>query len=226
MGTWQFARQLFDEHFWSLRESGYGLERLENVRVYRELHERDLRRHFPPEAFFALDELRTEQQRSGQERIAASAGGEPLRDFTVIRSDDGALVGMFSGEQRSPSMYRMGHSHIHPSFRRRGIYRQILAGTIRYTAALGFDTITSEHAPCNNAILIAKLRAGFCLYGMDMDPMAGPSVTLRYFHNPEHRAAYELRCGMATLTPGLAAHGTGAWSLLREQLLAATPEGG
>ena len=89
----------------------------------------------------------------------------------------------------------------------------------RYTAALGFDTISSEHAPCNNPILIAKLRAGFRLYALDMDPMAGPSVVLRYFHNPEHLAAYELRCGQASLTPRLAESGIGAWSLLRDQML-------
>ncbi len=219
MGVWQFARELFDEHFRPLRDAGYTLERLDGQQPYRELHEAELRRHFPAEVFFALEELRSEPEREGQARLARARGGDPLRDHTVIRQG-GALVGMFSGGQQTDNMYRMGHSTIHPDHRRRGIYRQVLQSTIAYTAALGFDTITREHAPCNNAILIAKLRAGFSLYSLDVDPMAGPSVTLRYFHNPEHRAAYELRCGMATLTPGLVAHAVGAWPRLREQVQA------
>jgi hypothetical protein len=113
----------------------------------------------------------------------------------------------------------MWHTNIHPDFRRQGVYRMIVQSTILYTAALGFDTITSEHAPCNNPILIAKLSAGFRIYALDMDPMAGPSVVLRYFHNPEHLAAYELRCGQASLSPRLAESGIGAWSLLRDQML-------
>ena len=225
MVAWQFAREVFEEQFRPLREAGFSLERLEGAQAYWGLFERELLAHFPREVFFALSELRSGQERSGQERLAGAAGAEPLRDFSVLRRD-GALVGMFSGEQKTASMYRMWNTTIHPSFRRRGVYRQIVEGTIRYTAALGFDTITSEHAPCNNAILIAKLRAGFSIYGMELDPAVGPSVILRYFHNPEHRAAYELRCGMATLTPGLAAHGTGAWARLREQLLATSDSEG
>jgi hypothetical protein len=69
--------------------------------------------------------------------------------------------------------------------------------------------------------LIAKLRAGFRIFGLDIDGMAGISVVLRYFHNPEHLAAYELRCGHATLTPGLRENGAGAFQVLKNQLLGA-----
>jgi hypothetical protein len=41
---------------------------------------------------------------------------------------------------------------------------------------------------------------------------------LRYFHNPDHLAAYQLRCGDAALTPGLVACAGGAWSTFREQV--------
>lgn len=114
-------------------------------------------------------------------------------------------------------MYRMWHTNVGCEHRRQGIYKLILEGTIRYTEALGFDTITSEHAPCNNPVLIAKLRAGCRLFSFEIDPLAGRSIVLRYFHNPEHLAASEFRCGMATLTPGLTANATGAWEQLRAQ---------
>jgi len=45
-------------------------------------------------------------------------------------------------------------------------------------------------------------------------------VHLRYFHNPEHLAAYELRCGLARLTPGLRATAFGAFTMLAAQVAA------
>lgn len=217
MDRWSYARELFDVHFAPLRDAGYTLERMPDPASYWRLQDAELRGHFPPEIFFDLPSLRTEAERAGQERLGATRGGEPLRDFTAVRRG-GELVAMFSGEQKSDGVYRMWHTNVRSDQRRRGIYRQILRSTIAYTHALGFDAVTSEHAPSNNAVIIAKLRAGFRIYGMDLDPMAGVSVILRYFHNREHLAAYELRCGLATLTPGLRASGFGGFSDLREQL--------
>jgi GNAT superfamily N-acetyltransferase len=218
MDRWQFAREVFDRHFAPLRQAGFVLERLPSADLYWQLHEAELRVHFTPSIFFNLSALRSEREREGQARLVEARGDDPLRDFTAVRKD-GRLAAMFSGEQKTEGMYRMWHTHVHPDFRRQGVYQMILRGTIGYTAALGFDTITSEHAPCNNPILIAKMRAGFHIYAMDVDPMAGPSVVLRYFHNPEHLAAYELRCGDATLTPGLRDSAMGAWPLFRDQVL-------
>jgi len=217
MDRWSHARDLFDEHFRPLRDAGYELERLTDATTYWKLQDAELRGHFPPEVFFALDALRTDDEKHRQAQLAALRGGDPLRDFTAVRRD-GQLVAMFSGEQKTDGMYRMWHTNVHTEYRRRGIYGHVLRGTIAYTHALGFDTITSEHAPSNNDVLVAKLRAGFRLYAMEIDPMAGPSVILRYFHNPEHLAAYELRCGLATLTPRLRAHGFGGFATLEEQL--------
>lgn len=221
MGTWDFARQAFDENFQRLRGAGYELERLPTREAYWQLHRAELERHFPHEVFFSVSRLRSEHEVAGQTRLMEACGGEPLTDFSVVRKG-GALAAMFCGEQRSASVYRMWHSNVHPDYRRRGLYRLILEGTIAYTAALGFDTLTSEHAPSNNAIIIAKLRAGFRIAALELDPTVGPSLILRYFHNPEHLAAYELRCGLASLTPGLAAQGSGAWPMFRQQVLAAS----
>jgi hypothetical protein len=217
MDRWSHARELFDEHFFPLRDAGFALERLPDAPTYWKVHEAELRAHFPPEVFFELYALRTADEKEKQAQMAAIRGGDPLRDFTVVRAN-GQVVAMFSGEQKTDGMYRMWHTNVHADYRRRGIYGHILRGTIAYTRALGFDTITSEHAPGNNAVLVAKLRAGFRLYAMEIDPMAGPSVIVRYFHNPEHLAAYELRCGLATLTPRLRAHGFGAFATLKDQI--------
>ncbi|HVK75131.1 MAG TPA: hypothetical protein VM734_17500 [Kofleriaceae bacterium] len=215
--TWAWARTVWDEHFQPLRDAGYELERLDDAAAYWATHERELRDHFPPEVFFRLSALRTEHERDGQVRLAAACGGQPLTDFCVVRAG-GQVVAQFSGEQKSPSLYRMWHTNVHRDHRRRGLYRMILRGTIGYTRALGFDAITSEHAPSNNPVIIAKLQAGFRIYSLELDPLAGVSLNLRYFHNPEHLAAYEFRCGLASLSPALVDQGMGAIATLREQL--------
>ena len=217
MDRWHHARQAFDEHFRPLREAGYRLERVSTREQYHAVQEPTLSSHFPDEVFFDLRSLRSERERDGQARLAEQFGGHELSDLTLVYQAD-TLVAAFAGHQRGEGLYRMAHSNVHRDFRRRGIYRMIVHGTLAYTAALGIDTVTSEHSPCNNAILIAKLRAGFYFYALEMDPRVGPSVVLRYFHNPEHRAAFELRCGMATLTSGLRGSAFGAWPLFERQV--------
>jgi hypothetical protein len=219
MDRWSYTRAAFDEHYQPLRDLGYTLEMIEDLPSYWKLQEAELKDDFPDEVFFDLKAVRTAHERAGQDRLAAARGDVPLRNLVAVRDGAGALVAMFSGQQQNESLYRMWHSTVRTDVRRRGIYRRIVDGTIGYTRALGFDAISSEHAPCNNPILIAKLRAGFRIYGFEIDPMAGPSITLRYFHNADHLAAYELRCGLATLTPALRARAFGAFTKLRDQAI-------
>ncbi len=218
MDRWSHARALFDEHFRPLRDAGYTLERLPDAAAFWHLKAEVLADDFPDEVFFDLRAVRSEHERAGIARIDETRGGEALRDFTVVRDTAGTVIAMFSGEHKVEGIYRMWHTTVRASERRRGVYRMIVGGTIAYTRALGFEAISSEHAPCNNPILIAKLRAGFRIYALELDPMAGPSLILRYFHNPDQLAAYELRCGMATLTPALREQGIGAFAKLREQM--------
>ena len=53
---------------------------------------------------------------------------------------------------------------------------------------------------------------------LELDALHGPSLWLRYFHDPDELAAYEFRCGLATLTPELLARRYGAWGQLEQQL--------
>lgn len=209
------AEALWRQSFATVVAPGFTLERLDAA-TYWAQYERDLRAHFPPEAFFALSKLRAPEREGARAARLATAPPPPLLDHAVLRDGD-AIVAMFAGSEATPSSYRMQHTTVHPAYRRRGVYRSIIAATIAYTAQLGYDTIVSDHAPGNNAVLIAKLRAGFRIVALEIDAAAGPSVVLRYFHEPDHLAAYELRCGLATLTPALLDVGTGAFPTLRAQ---------
>ena len=217
--SWSYARSLWLEHFSKAIGSGFSLERVDQDEYWK-IHEQVLRDYFQPEAMISLCGLRSEHETAGQKRLAQTRADDPLQDFCIVYNQD-KVAASFCGEQKDSSTYRMWHSNIHPGFRRRGLYRGILDATIAYTAALGFDTIESEHAPGNNPVLIAKLSSGFRIVGMSVEPMGGTSVVLRYFHNPDHLAAYEYRCGLATMNPRLLAHGFGAMAKLTKQFSSA-----
>lgn len=201
--NWDWARDVHRRALSPVVRAGYRLERVD-MDHYWKVHEEHMREHFPPEVSFDTSKLRSPEQIAGQERLAAARGDDPLRDFHLVWKD-GELAAQFSGEQKSPTTYRMWHSNVHPDFRRRGLYRMLVRATIEYTRELGFDTICSEHAPGNTAILIAKLKAGFRISGFDVTPDYGTSVLLTYFHSADLLAAYEFRCGLATLNRRVAA---------------------
>ena len=177
-----------------------------------ERSEEELRRHFPPEVYFHLD-APTE---------APPAAERIVDHFLLLHGE--RLVGATAGRQLldEPATYATQYTCIHPDFRRRGIYAELQRRVIAYSAELGFARVESRHAPGNNAVLIAKLRAGFRIVMLDLDPAHGPTLVLRYFHEPVELAAYEYRCGLATVTPELARTGYGAWDELARQLRASS----
>jgi len=214
--AWDFVPPIRQKHFSEPLGGLYPLERLDKG-AYWELHEAELRRYFPQEVFFDLKALLSEDERRRRERLAAATGEEPLADFWAAR-DGRAVVAMFCGHKKDTTTYRMWHTHVHPDYRRRGLYADIVRRTLAYSRELGFDAVVSEHAPSTNPILIAKLKAGFRIVGMDIDAGVGPSMLLKYFHNEAHSRAYEYRCGMATLDERIVASGFGAMPLLIEQI--------
>lgn len=212
---WAWTTEPWRRAFGPVAEGGLTLERVD-VETYWKVFESDLLDQFPPEVFFDLGGLRGDEVEAKQKRIAQARDDHALCDPCIIR--DGAKVaGSFLGQQKTGDTYRMWHTTIHGDYRRRGLYKNILAGYIQYTSEIGFDKIVSEHAPGNNPVLIAKLGAGFRITGFDVNPLVGCSVHLCYFHNPDQLDAYLFRCGLATMNERILANGRGAIDRLAEQ---------
>jgi len=213
---WDWVAPIRKKHFDPPLGGKYHLESFDGE-AYWELHERVLRPFFPAEVFLDLRAIRGEEGRKARERLSQSMGGDKLMDYWVARDGDQVAM-MFYGHQVDDRLYRMGHSHVHPNYRRQGLYGEYLRRIIDYTKELGFDAIVSDHSPGNNAVLIAKLKAGFRIFSLEIDPAVGTSVCLRYFHDPAHLAAYEFRCGHATLDHHLLDYGFGGMALMVEQI--------
>ena len=111
--------------------------------------------------------------------------------------DNGVMVGWSFGWQLSmdASAFYMANSCVLESHRRRGLYQAMLERVLALTKEMGFQLVSSRHLAGNNPILIAKLKAGFQIAGLELSEVHGSLVRLRYFHNPVRREAYQVRTG-------------------------------
>lgn len=217
---WAWAAPARERHFGGVVMGEYRLEPVDED-TYWDVHEAELREHFPPEAFFDGRALAGPERSAARERLEASEGATPLADHWLVRAADGSLAGEVCTTQRSGDTFELYHVNLHPAHRGRGLYADLLRRVLAYADELGFAATVSIHAPCNNPVLIAHLRAGFMIESMLVDARHGPSVQLIHFHDPALRRAFEYRCGLAVMDEALRAAGRGHFALLDDQFAAA-----
>ena len=109
--------------------------------------------------------------------------------------DENRVIAIFYGRQKSASEFEMVHSVVHGDYRKQGIYSALLERVIKLSKAMGYPMITSIHSPANNPILTAKMKKGFVLTAMEIDPRYGINACLTYFHDEAMLNAFKLRCG-------------------------------
>lgn len=111
--------------------------------------------------------------------------------------DEGEMVGWSFGWQLSmdSTSFYMANSCVVETHRRKGLYQAMLQRVLALSEEMGFQALTSRHLAGNNPILIAKLKAGFHIVGLELSEVHGSLVHLRYFHNPVRREAYQVRTG-------------------------------
>lgn len=96
----------------------------------------------------------------------------------------------------SANLY-MANSCVTPDFRRQGLYTLILNKVLDIAKEEGFHTISSRHVVSNNPVIIAKLKAGFKITGIELSEIHGNLVNLTYFNNDLRAEAYEVRSGFS-----------------------------
>jgi ribosomal protein S18 acetylase RimI-like enzyme len=153
--------------------------------------------YYPRDLYFKKENLLLEDQINKlQQWNRMEPYTSDLQDNLLIREkENNTVVGIFHGWQKEYDVYYMETSAIHRDYRRLGIYSALVDRIIGYTNFLGFNTITSCHAPSNNNVLIAKLKKNFKVISLEIDAVLGINLWLCYFHNRELQRAYEIRCG-------------------------------
>lgn len=108
---------------------------------------------------------------------------------------NGELKGWSFGWQDSSETFFMGASAIAPELRRQGLYSQLVKCVLERTRALGFQTVSSCHILTNNPVIIAKLKLGFTVKGIEVDAVHGTLLRLNHHHNQLLNSASRFRVG-------------------------------
>jgi RimJ/RimL family protein N-acetyltransferase len=84
-----------------------------------------------------------------------------------------------------------------PAYRGRGLYSAFLPKYLAYAAALGYERVTTSHHPNNRAIMIAELKVGFDIVGLELHESHGPLIKLACFLHADRRGGFEQVFSMA-----------------------------
>jgi GNAT superfamily N-acetyltransferase len=112
--------------------------------------------------------------------------------------DGERLVGASSGWFEGVNFY-IGMSVVDPAYRRQGLYTRLLQAIEQAVRDKGGAVISSHHVATNNAVLIAKLKLGYVISGLEFIESMGLLVRLALHLDPERKALFATRTG--TLRP-------------------------
>jgi len=107
----------------------------------------------------------------------------------------GDFVGWTWGFQETPETFYMCNSGVLEPHRRKGLYTILMQRIVSRAVGEGFQRIYSRHTATNNAILIAKLKAGFFITSFELSDTFGVLVHLCYLPNPTRRKVLDFRAG-------------------------------
>jgi len=100
-------------------------------------------------------------------------------------------IGWFYGYMEDGETFFIDTIGLVPAFRGQGIYSAFLRQLIAYLRAIGYERLTTSHGPNNRAALIADLKAGFDIVGLELHESHGPLVKTAYHLHEDRRQAFE-----------------------------------
>lgn len=116
--------------------------------------------------------------------------------------DGDRLVGASGGWFEGPNFY-IGMSAVDPAYRRQGLYTRLLHTVEQAVRLRGGAVIHSHHVATNNAVLIAKLKLGYVICGVDFIESMGLLVHLTLHLHPARKALFAARTGTRRPDPAL-----------------------
>ena len=117
--------------------------------------------------------------------------GRSSLQWLVFYSAEDEQVGWFLGFMEDEETFFIDTFGLIPAFRGQGIYSAFLRRFIAYLRAMGYERLTTSHGPNNRAALIADLKMGFDIVGIELHEGCGPLVKTAYHIYEDRRQAFE-----------------------------------
>ena len=155
----------------------------------------ELNKQIFPRAELGLFDVPLERQPNAQRlrQIYTASHAECI----VFYNDMRLPVGWFYSYREDTATAFIDTVGFLPDYRGRGLYSAFLPKYLAYTTALGMERITTSHHPNNRAIMIAELKVGFDIVGLELHESHGPQIKMAYFIHADRRAGFERAFSMA-----------------------------
>lgn len=122
-----------------------------------------------------------------------AAAALPLQRVRVGAFAGDDLVGWSHGWREAGGQLYVASSAVLPPYRRQGVYTRLLAAIEEQALALGCHRVISHQRADNSAVLIAKLKAGYVICGMEFSSEMGLLAKLARDLDPARRALFTAR---------------------------------
>lgn len=143
--------------------------------------------------------LHDPDRRAVAERLFGAAGASPpksgAQQVRVGAFEGSTLVGWSHGWLLPGGVLYVGTSGVLPAFRRQGLYTRLVGAMEQQAQALGCTRIESHHRAANNAVLIAKMKAGYTIVGTEFSTEMGLLLKMCRQLDPRRAAVFRSRSG-------------------------------
>ena len=187
------SEEIRDQFFPMLLPAGVSGRWVDRAAVASEI--RELNAQLFPRSELRLFDVPPERQPGVQRLRQSHTPSHP--EYVVFYADGNLPVGWFYSYREDATSTFIDTVGFLPAYRGRGLYSAFLPQYIAYATALGLERVVTSHHPNNRAIMIAELKAGFDIVGLELNESYGPLIKMAYFIHPDRRAGFEQAFSMA-----------------------------
>ncbi len=143
---------------------------------------------------YSIMDVRTQHELASFERLKTAIESNECLNLALY-DENNKLAGWSSTRQMRPYEFYSWNSAVYPEHRRKGFYSLLVKETIKEAKRLGYQMVTSNHVMSNNDVIIAKLKLGFQIMGIETFDDYGTTVKLVYHLNETRKKAFDFRTG-------------------------------
>jgi len=106
------------------------------------------------------------------------------------------FVAWSAGYQENHGIFYVMSSAVREEHRRQGVYSELVQLMIARAKDHGFLKLMSQHVASNNPVIIAKLKLGFKITGIEINDQIGLVLQLTYFIHDKRNEILDFRTGL------------------------------